>query len=122
MKYLLTGGCGFIGSHLADHLVVTGHDVVALDDLSTGQYQNVAHLDGHPRFQLLVGSVLDVQLVAESVRSCDGIFHLASAVGVKLIMDRPVDTIETIFQGTDIVLRAASRYRKRVLLTSTSEV
>jgi UDP-glucose 4-epimerase len=122
MKYLITGGCGFIGSHLADHLIASGHAVVALDDLSTGRYQNVAHLDGHPHFQLLVGSVLDAALVSEAVASCDGVFHLASAVGVRLVMERPVETIETIFQGTDVVLRLASRYRKRVLITSTSEV
>src|SRR5439155_20587173 len=118
MKYLVTGGGGFVGSHLAEYLVAAGHDVVALDDLSTGSYHNIAHLDGHPRFRLLVGNVLDSSLIAEAVSPCDGVFHLASAVGVKLIMDKPVETIETIFQGTDTVLRVASRYRKRVLLTS----
>jgi UDP-glucose 4-epimerase len=122
VKYLVTGGCGFVGSHLADHLLAAGHQVVAVDNLSTGQYPNVLHLEGNRSFQLLVGSVLDAGLLAEVVPACDGIFHLASAVGVKLIMDRPVETIETIFQGTDTVLRVASRYRKRVLLTSTSEV
>ncbi|MCL4852614.1 MAG: GDP-mannose 4,6-dehydratase [Bryobacteraceae bacterium] len=122
MRYLITGGCGFIGSHLADHLVKTGHHVVALDNLSTGRYQNIEHLDSHPHFQLIIGSVLDQDLVAETMRGCDGVFHLASAVGVKLIMEQPVATIETIFQGTDTVLRIASRYRKQVLITSTSEV
>jgi UDP-glucose 4-epimerase len=122
MKYLITGGCGFVGSHLADHLITSGHHVVLLDNLSTGCYENVAQLDGHPRCQLLIGSVLDADLVAEAVRACDGVFHLASAVGVKLIMDRPVETIETIVGGTECVLRVAGRYRKRVLLTSTSEV
>lgn len=122
MRYLITGGSGFIGSHLADHLIALGHDTIVLDDLSTGRYDNVAHLDGHPRFKMLVGSVLDGDLVAEAVRECDGVFHLASAVGVRLIMEKPVQTIETIFQGTDSVLRQASRYRKRVLITSTSEV
>lgn len=122
MKYLITGGCGFIGSHLADKLLENGHEVVVLDNLSTGRYENVVHLEGHPRFQMLVGSVLDHELVAEAVRACDGVFHLASAVGVRLIMEKPVETIESIFQGTDVVLRVASRYRKRVLLTSTSEV
>jgi UDP-glucose 4-epimerase len=122
MKFLITGGCGFVGSHLAEDLVATGHHVVVLDNLSTGRYENVAHLEGNPRCELIVGNVLDADLVAETARPCDGIFHLASAVGVKLIMDRPVETIETIFQGTDVVLRIAARYRKRVLLTSTSEV
>lgn len=122
MHYLITGGCGFIGSHLADHALGAGHRVTVLDNLSTGRYQNVAHLEGRPGFQLVIGSVLEPDLVAELVRPCDGIFHLASAVGVKLIMERPVETIETIFQGTDTVLRVASRYRKQLLLTSTSEV
>jgi len=122
MKYVVTGGCGFIGSHLAELLIGAGHDVVIIDDLSTGDYENVAHLDGNPRLALLVASVLDADLVAEAVRPSDGIFHLASAVGVRLIMDRPVETIETIFKGTDVVLNCAARYRKKVLLTSTSEV
>lgn len=122
MRYLITGGCGFIGSHLADHLLGVGHEIVALDNLSTGSYENVRHLEGHARFQLLVGSVLDEALLAEALRGCDGVFHLASAVGVRLIMEKPVQTIETIFQGTDAVLKLASRYRKRFLLTSTSEV
>lgn len=122
MRYLITGGCGFIGSHLADRLIGQGHDVVALDNLSTGRYENVIHLEGNAHFRLLAGSVLDEDLLAEAMRDCDGVFHLASAVGVRLIMDRPVQTIETIFQGTDAVLRLAGRYRKRFLLTSTSEV
>jgi UDP-glucose 4-epimerase len=122
MKYLITGGCGFVGSHLADYLVAAGYNVLALDNLATGSYHNIAHLDGNPRFEFLFGSVLDPDVVAEAVHGCDGVFHLASAVGVKLIMERPVETIETIFQGTDTVLRFAARYRKRVLITSTSEV
>jgi UDP-glucose 4-epimerase len=122
MKYLITGGCGFVGSHLADYLVAAGYNVLALDNLATGSYHNIAHLDGHPRFQFLFGSVLDPDVVADAIHECDGVFHLASAVGVKLIMERPVETIETIFQGTDTVLRFAARYRKRVLITSTSEV
>ena len=122
MKSLITGGCGFVGSHLADYLVAAGYNVLALDNLATGSYHNIAHLDGNPRFQFLFGSVLDPDIVAEAVHSCDGVFHLASAVGVRLIMERPVETIETIFQGADTVLRAASRHRTPVLLTSTSEV
>jgi UDP-glucose 4-epimerase len=122
MKYLITGGCGFVGSHLADYLVAAGYNVHALDNLATGSYHNIAHLDGHPRFQFTCGSVLDPAVITEAIHTCDGVFHLASAVGVKLIMERPVETIETIFQGTDTVLKYAARYRKRVLLTSTSEV
>src|SRR5258708_38896644 len=101
MKLLLTGGCGFVGWHRAEDLVTTGHHVVVLDNLSTGRYENVAHLEGNPRFELVVGNVLDTDLVAETTRPCDGIFHLASAVGVKLIMVEPVQTIETLFPGTD---------------------
>lgn len=118
----MTGGCGFIGSHLADRLLADGHSVIILDDLSTGSYRNIAHLEPHPALKLIIGSVLDEDLVCEVIRDCDFIFHLASAVGVKLIMERPVHTITTIFRGTDVVLRFAARYRKRVLLASTSEV
>lgn len=122
MHYLVTGGAGFIGGFLCDRLLTEGHVVTVLDDLSTGNYRNVAALEGRPRFHLVIGSVTDERLLEDQVRSCEGIFHLASAVGVKLIMERPVKVIETIFQGTDSVLRLASRYRKKVLLTSTSEV
>jgi UDP-glucose 4-epimerase len=119
---LVTGGCGFIGSHLAERLLAEGHAVTVLDDLSTGAYRNVAHLEGLPALKLVIGSVLDEALVCETLRDCDVVFHLASAVGVKLIMDRPVHTITTIFRGTDVVLHLAARYRRRVLLASTSEV
>ena len=85
MKYLITGGCGFVGSHLADYLLAAGYNVLALDNLATGSYNNIAHLDGHPRFGFLFGSVLDPDVVGDAVRGCDGVFHLASAVGVKLI-------------------------------------
>ena len=122
MRYLVTGGCGFVGSHLADHLIAGGDDVIALDNLSTGGYRNVAHLDGNPRFRMLIGRVLDSGLVLVAVRDCDAVFHLASAVGVRLIMEQPTQTIQTIFQGTDTVLNHARRYRKPVLITSTSEV
>src|SRR5262249_36743354 len=122
MNYLITGGCGFVGSHLSERLLLAGHAVTVLDDLSTGRYDNVGHLEGHTRFRLLIGSVLDMELLSDAVRSCEAIFHLASAVCVCLVMDKPVDTIERIVQGTDHVLRLASRYRKPVLLTSTSEV
>lgn len=122
MRYLVTGGCGFIGSHLAELLIANGHSVAVLDDLSTGQIANVAGLEEHPCFKILIGSVTDEQLVHEAVKECDAVFHLASAVGVRLIMDKPVETIDTIVTGTQVVLKWANRYRKPVLLTSTSEV
>jgi UDP-glucose 4-epimerase len=124
MRYLITGGAGFIGSHLADVLLKQDRKahVTLLDNLSTGNYQNIAHLENHARVQLLIGSVLDETLLETIVRDCDAIFHLASAVGVKLILERPVQSIETIVKGTNSVLQLASRYRRPVLLTSTSEV
>ena len=122
MRTLITGGCGFIGSHLAEALVAAGHDVTVLDDLSTGKIENIASMDGNPRLRTLIGSVTDEGLVHEAVMGCDQVYHLASAVGVRLIMEKPVETIDTIVSGTQIVLKLANRYRKPVLLTSTSEV
>lgn len=120
--YLITGGAGFIGSHLCRRLLADGHQVTVLDDFSTGHCDNVVALEANPRFRLIHDSVLDEAMVEALVRPCDAVFHLASAVGVKLIMEQPVKTIETVFLGTDTVLRQARRYRRRVLLTSTSEV
>jgi UDP-glucose 4-epimerase len=122
MKILITGGAGFVGSHLADKLHNEGHEITIIDDLSTGRYQNLAHLEGKERFRLIIETVLNAKLVEELVREADRVYHMASAVGVKLIMEHPVKTIETIFRGTDIVLGFCSRYRKRVLIPSTSEV
>lgn len=122
MKILITGGAGFVGSHLADKLISEGHEITVIDDLSTGRYANVEHLEGNPNFRLIIDTVLNASLMEELVRETDRVFHMASAVGVKLIMERPVKTIETIFRGTDIVLAFCSRYRKRVLIPSTSEV
>ena len=122
MHCLVTGGCGFIGSHLTERLLADRHAVTILDDLSTGVYANVAHLEQNPALKTVIGSVLDENLVNEALHDCDVVFHLASAVGVKLIMEHPVRTIETIFRGTDVVLNLAARYHKRVLLASTSEV
>ena len=121
MKYLITGGAGFIGGHLAERLLGMGRRVLVLDDLSTGRYENVSALEGRPEFELRVASVTDPEAVERCVVACDAVFHLASAVGVKLVVDEPVKTIETIVNGTDVVLRLA-RYRRRVLLTSSSEV
>ena len=122
MKYLVTGGSGFVGSHLCETLLGAGHQVLVLDNLSTGSYANIEHLEGKPGFELRVGSVNDYDLVEECVRECSAVFHLASAVGVRLIVDQPVLTIESIVNGTDNVLKASSRYRRKVLITSTSEV
>lgn len=122
MKILITGGAGFVGSHLADKLHNEGHDITIIDDLSTGRYSNVEHLEGKERFRLIIDTVLNAKLMEELIRESDRVFHMASAVGVRLIMERPVQTIETIFRGTDIVLGFCARYRKRVLIPSTSEV
>jgi UDP-glucose 4-epimerase len=122
MKYLITGGAGFIGSHLADKLIKEGHEITIIDDLSTGRYSNIAHLEGKDGVTIIIDTVLNAALMEGLIRETDRVFHLASAVGVRLIMEQPVRTIETIFGGTDVVLRYCSRYRKRVLIPSTSEV
>lgn len=122
MKVFITGGAGFIGSHLADHLIANGHSVLVLDDLSTGQIVNIDHLIGHARFDHRIGSVMDAPLVAEMVDRCDVTVHLAAAVGVRLIVERPVHTIETNVHGTEVVLKAAGRKGKPVVIASTSEV
>ncbi len=122
MKVLITGGAGFVGSHLADKLIANGHEITVIDDLSTGKYSNVEHLEGSAGFRLIIDSVLNQPLLEELVRDADHVYHMASAVGVRLIMEQPVRTIETIFHGTDAILKFCSRYRKRVLIPSTSEV
>jgi UDP-glucose 4-epimerase len=122
LRALITGGAGFIGSHLAETLLADGHHVTILDNLSTGRYANVEHLEHEEDVELIIDSVLNEPLAQELIRRSDRVYHMASAVGVKLIMEQPVKTIETIFGGTDIVLRHCSRYRKRVLIPSTSEV
>ncbi len=122
MKILITGGAGFIGSHLSDKLIGEGHEVTVIDDLSTGRYANIAHLEDKPGFRLIIESVLNAPLMERLIRETDRVYHMASAVGVRLIMEQPVKTIETIFHGTDVILKYCSRYRKRVLIPSTSEV
>ncbi len=119
---LITGGAGFIGSHLCERLLKDGHSVTAIDDFSTGSRRNVAHLAGNPNFELIEGTVLDEALMEKAIARADRVFHLASAVGVRLIMEQPVKTIETIFNGSDVVLRHCATHRKRVVITSTSEV
>lgn len=123
MKHVfITGGAGFIGGHLAEKLISQGNSVTILDDLSTGLYQNIAALEGNDNFRFFVDSVLNEKLSEELVREADEVYHLASAVGVDLVVSRPVHTIESIFNTTEIILRACNRYRKPVLITSTSEV
>lgn len=122
MRYLVTGGAGFIGSHLTEALLAAGHEVTILDDFSTGRHQNILHLEDSPQLKVIYGSVLEEELTRECVREAERVFHLASAVGVQLIIDEPVKTVETIVEGTATVLGACARYRKPVLLTSTSEV
>lgn len=122
MKVLLTGGAGFIGSHLAERCINEGWSVSVLDDLSTGSFENIIHLRGRSGFSYTIDSVFNEPLVAELVDCCDLVFHLAAAVGVRLIVDNPVRTIETNVRGTDVVLRATAKKRKRIVIASTSEV
>ena len=122
MKALITGGAGFIGSHLAERFLDLGHDVAIIDDLSTGSIENIAHLKTCTRFSYVVDSVTNEPLLAEMIDRCDVVFHLAAAVGVKLIVERPVHTIETNVHGTEVVLKHANKKRKLVFLASTSEV
>ena len=121
-KALITGGAGFIGSHLAELLLADGQQVWALDDLSTGSLDNVEHLRGRPDFHLVVDSVLQTTVVNELVYKCDVVYHLAAAVGVRLIVEQPVQTLVTNLRGTEIVLEHCHRFDKRVLVASTSEV
>ena len=122
MKVLITGGAGFIGSHLAERLVAEGHSVCALDDLSTGRRENLASLEGSNRFRLVTGTILDPCLVQALVDEAEVIFHLAAAVGVKLIMDEPSRSILTNINGTENVLKAALKDKKLTFVASTSEV
>lgn len=122
MRHLITGGAGFIGSHLCEQVISQGDSVLVLDDLSTGRFENIAHLESGGKMRFVLGSVNDAGLVTECARECDVVMHLASAVGVRLIIEQPVKTIETIIGGTDVVLRCCARYRKPVLITSSSEV
>jgi UDP-glucose 4-epimerase len=122
VKALLTGGAGFIGSHLAERLLAAGHEVIALDDLSTGSIDNIAHLKGARGFSYAIDSVTNEPLLAELIDGCDVVFHLAAAVGVKLIVEQPVHTIETNVHGTEVVLKHANKKKKLVIIASTSEV
>jgi UDP-glucose 4-epimerase len=122
MKALITGGAGFIGSHLAESLLDRGDEVYVIDDLSTGHIENIEYLKHRPGFYYTIDSILNKPLTAELVDRCSVIFHLAAAVGVSLIIDSPVRTIETNVKGTEIILELASKKKKRVIVASTSEV
>jgi UDP-glucose 4-epimerase len=122
VKALITGGAGFIGSHLAERLLQLEHDVLVLDNLSTGSIENIVHLKGEKRFSYVIDSVTSESLLAEMVDSSDVVFHLAAAVGVKLIVEQPVHTIETNVHGTEVVLKHANKKKKLVFIASTSEV
>jgi UDP-glucose 4-epimerase len=122
MRTLITGGAGFIGSHLAEALLDAGHEVAVIDDLSTGSMDNIAHLVGRAGFTHTIDTVFNDPVVAEMVDRAAVIFHLAAAVGVRLIVQRPVHTIETNVHGTEVILRHAARQRKLVFIASTSEV
>ena len=119
---LITGGAGFIGSHLAEDLLNRGYKVYAIDNLSTGSLDNIDHLQGDVNFTFEVGTIMDEELMDELVSAADVVFHLAAAVGVKLIIEKPVDTIQTNVLGTEIILKLCNNYEKPVLVTSTSEV
>jgi UDP-glucose 4-epimerase len=119
---LITGGAGFIGSHLSDAYLERGDEVYVIDDLSTGSIENIQHLKNNPRFHYTIESVHNQPVVAELVDQCDVVFHLAAAVGVKLIVESPVRTIETNVRGTEVVLSLANKKKKKVLVASTSEV
>jgi UDP-glucose 4-epimerase len=122
MKTLVTGGAGFVGSHLCELLVEKGRSVVVVDDLSTGRIANIEALERKGAVRVVVDTIMNERLMEDLVRECDEVYHLAAAVGVKLILERPTHTIETNIGGAETVLRAASRFRRRVLITSTSEV
>lgn len=122
MRALVTGGAGFIGSHLCESLLARGDSVTALDNISTGRFENVAHLSENPNFELVVGSILQYSLVDKLVERCDLIYHLAAAVGVSLIVENPLESMTTNIKGTEIVFEMANRYRKKTLVTSTSEI
>jgi UDP-glucose 4-epimerase len=122
MRYLVTGGAGFIGSHLSEELLRRGHEVYVIDDLSTGSIHNIQHLKTHDRFHYTIDTCANVRLIAELVDTCDIVYHLAAAVGVKLIVESPVRTIETNIKLTEILLEAVNKKKRPTFVASTSEV
>jgi UDP-glucose 4-epimerase len=122
MHVLITGGAGFVGSHLAEALLQRGQHVTIIDDLSTGRMENFAHVRAFPHFRFAIETIMNEAVMDRLVSECDVIYHLASAVGVELIVNRPVEVIERCILGSEVVLKIANRYKKKVLITSTSEV
>ena len=122
MRVLITGGAGFIGSHLADRLLDQGEQVVLLDDLSTGRLANIEHLNGRSDVEFMLGSILNTDLVDQVVSRVDTVYHLAAAVGVNLIVEKPLESLITNIRGTETVIEKAHKYNKRFLVTSTSEI
>jgi UDP-glucose 4-epimerase len=122
MKVLVTGGAGFIGSHLCEALVERGNEVWALDDLSTGRLENLSRLESHPHFHFVEGDVRKTKAVKGLVEDCERVFHLAAAVGVRYVLEHPLRSLITNVKGTEVVLAACARYRRRVILFSSSEV
>jgi UDP-glucose 4-epimerase len=122
MKVLITGGAGFIGSHLADELIRAGDEVTVLDNLSTGRFENIVHLEGTKSFQFVEGTILNEALVDKLVEKCDVVYHLAAAVGVELVVKKPLESLVTNIKGSEIVLDMVHRYHKKILITSTSEI
>ena len=122
MKVLITGGAGFIGSHLADHFVGRGDQVILLDDLSTGRLANIEHLQDRSDVEFVLGSILNADLVDHVVSRVDVVYHLAAAVGVQLIVERPLESLMTNIRGTETVIEKAHKYNKRTIVTSTSEI
>ena len=122
MRVLVTGGAGFIGSHLCDALLANGHEAVVLDDLSTGSLANIAHLQAHPAFSFVLGDVRNARAVDEALASCSAVIHLAARIGLKIIVESPLETLEVNAHGTEVVLAAASRRQLPIIVASTSEV
>jgi UDP-glucose 4-epimerase len=122
VRALVTGGAGFIGSHLVDALLARGDSVIALDNLATGRHDNIRHHLGDPRFEFVLGSIMNADLIDDLVARSDVIFHLAAAVGVKLIVERPLESLITNIRGSEVVFEKAHKHSKKVLVTSTSEI
>lgn len=122
MKILITGGAGFIGSHLAEKLLEKGNSVYVIDDLSTGSLNNIGHLAKNKNFYCTIDTITNEDTMSRLIKKCDCVYHLAAAVGVKLIMEKPLETIETNVRGTEVVLKAANEYKKKAMITSTSEI
>ena len=122
MKILVTGGAGFIGSHLSEKLIANGDEIWVIDNLSTGKLENLEKILKHPRLHLTVDTIMNGEVMNALVSKVDQIYHLAAAVGVRLIMDKPIETIETNVKGTEVVLEVANKYKKKILLASTSEI